>query len=210
MTRKRLSTRDRAKIVSCAECGVDFDRGYNISAARAARPQLCGNACRSAYFSRARRQDAAQNFWAKVDKRGADDCWEWTGHRRPGGYGWFNLERKPMHASRAAYILTFGEIAAGLFVCHRCDNPPCCNPAHLWLGTPQENAADMVSKGRVRRGAIKRGSEHHAAKLTAQQALEAYNSDEPAAKVAARLGVTRQAILRIRKGLSWAHITGVR
>lgn len=81
-------------------------------------------------------------FWAQVHKSG--DCWEWKGKRYPSGYG----RHSKFYAHRVAYELVHGPIPAGMFVCHRCDNPPCCNPAHLFLGTPEDNAKDRERKGR--------------------------------------------------------------
>jgi hypothetical protein len=87
-------------------------------------------------------------FWAKV-ARGAD-CWEWGGARNTSGYGWFRFgpDRTPTGAHRVAYELSNGPIPDGLAVLHRCDNPPCVNPAHLFLGTNQDNVTDKVNKGR--------------------------------------------------------------
>lgn len=73
-------------------------------------------------------------------------CWEWTGARDADGYG--QLHGDHTRANRAAYVEWVGPIPDGLWVCHRCDNPPCINPEHLFLGTPQDNAVDMVSKNR--------------------------------------------------------------
>jgi hypothetical protein len=88
-------------------------------------------------------------FWSKVDKRGPDECWEWRGHRSHDGYGRVKIKGKIFTASRAVLFLTRGEpIPPGTYACHSCDNPPCCNPAHLWLGTNRDNQLDARRKGR--------------------------------------------------------------
>jgi len=91
-----------------------------------------------------------QRFWRKVDRRGPDECWPWTGGKTPCGYG---LIRSSGHGHlrqthRVSWILANGSIPRGMCVLHSCDNPPCCNPAHLWLGTHAENMADRDAKGR--------------------------------------------------------------
>lgn len=94
----------------------------------------------------------ASKFWARVDASAASDCWPWNGPRNKQGYGylWFCSDAVP--ASRVAYIITHGDIAAAngkrQNVCHKCDNPPCCNPAHLFLGSGKENVIDARQKGR--------------------------------------------------------------
>lgn len=80
-----------------------------------------------------------------------DGCLEWTGAKHRQGYGRIRVEGKITFTHRLAWQLSFGAIPKGLFVCHACDNPPCCNPKHLWLGTNLENQRDMFAKGRARR-----------------------------------------------------------
>ncbi len=95
----------------------------------------------------------SERFWRKVDRRGPDECWEWRGFRNEFGYGRTRhgrLDRGKQGAHRVAWALVNGTIPEGAHVLHRCDNPPCCNPAHLFLGTHTDNMRDMSEKGRAR------------------------------------------------------------
>ena len=97
-------------------------------------------------------------FWSKVDKSGGEDaCWLWTAGADKYGYGSIRLGKLVVRSYRVAYTLTHGEIPHdgsyhGGCVCHKCDNPPCCNPAHLFLGTHRANIADRTKKGREAKG----------------------------------------------------------
>ncbi|MFD0856650.1 helix-turn-helix domain-containing protein [Actinomadura adrarensis] len=90
-----------------------------------------------------------ERFWSKVAIGGPDDCWEWQRSRRSDGYGQFRVKvgQSPQRTHRVAWMLTYGD-AGMLSVLHRCDNPPCCNPGHLFLGTIGDNVDDMMAKGR--------------------------------------------------------------
>lgn len=97
------------------------------------------------------RPTLVERFWPKVDQTGGPDaCWPWTRSlfRRGLPYGQFQWRGRPHVAHRIAWMLTNGEIPEGMKVCHRCDNPPCCNPSHLFLGDQSANERDKVAKGR--------------------------------------------------------------
>lgn len=99
---------------------------------------------------RALRRPLEERFWEKVARRAEDECWQWTGARNRDGYGYLWNDGQMPRANRLVWELTNGPIPAGMEVCHSCDNPPCVNPAHLWLGTTGDNARDRETKRRGR------------------------------------------------------------
>lgn len=149
-------------------------------------------------------------FWKKVTAGEHDDCWEWNRRRNKLGYGNVFLEGKCRLAHRIAYLIANGPFLDALKVCHTCDNPPCCNPAHLWLGTDGANVADRDTKGRLVNGHKYRGETHVNAKLTDQQVVEIRNLYESGEwfhkELAVKYGVSRATIQRIVVGERWRHL----
>lgn len=134
-------------IKTCIRCGAICVRRYKESNPTWANRKFCSREC---YFARPT-LSLAERFWSKVERGEPEACWEWQGARKASGYG--NLSLGPPDyvtdtAHRVAYELAYGPIPDGLIVCHTCDNPPCVNPKHLWLGTHSDNGLDMVAKGR--------------------------------------------------------------
>jgi hypothetical protein len=92
-----------------------------------------------------------ERFWPKVNKTAPNGCWEWTACTNELGYGWIaagTRQGRHLKAHRVSYALAFGEVPEGMSVLHRCDNPLCVKPSHLFLGTQADNMADMIRKGR--------------------------------------------------------------
>ena len=88
------------------------------------------------------------DFWSSVDRREQSKCWVWTRGKLPEGYGQLRVHGRNILAHRHAWELTNGPIPTYRLVLHACDNPSCCNPAHLFLGSQRDNVRDMIEKGR--------------------------------------------------------------
>lgn len=139
-------------------------------------------------------------FWTKVDKRGPNGCWLWTATTNQKGYGRIRHNRKLQSAHRVSYELCIGPVPDGLFVLHRCDNPRCVNPTHLFLGTNDENMADKASKGRQSR---LHGDRNPNVKITAADAQAIKQSTATRRELARRYGVCEGHVSHIRAGRSW-------
>lgn len=156
--------------------------------------------------------DRVARFWAKVDKDGPvldarpelGPCWLWRAARQAKGYGRFDTGTRLDGAHRIAWALSHGAIPDGVFVLHKCDNPPCVNPAHLFLGDAKANGADCHAKGRTTRG-----ERNAQARLTAPEVREIrrlLRAGLSQNRVAARFGVHRGTVCDIGAGRLWAHL----
>jgi hypothetical protein len=150
-----------------------------------------------------------ERFDAKVDRAGGPDaCWLWTAYRLASGYGTINIGGRKVLAHRFSLQRELGRpLVRGEHALHRCDNPPCCNPAHLFAGSAADNAADMVAKDR---SADRRGERSGAAKLTELDAVAiraAYVAGGVTQReLGARYGVHEETIRGIVTGKNWSHV----
>jgi len=145
-------------------------------------------------------------FWERVDVRGEDECWPWVGSVVERGYGVLFIQGEDsVLAHRYSWTIHNGLIPDGLFVCHHCDNPPCVNPQHLFLGTNLDNIQDMVRKGRHTIG-----ERNARAKLTSDQVLrvrELYSSGKyTQEELADMFKVCVSNVYQIVTGKIWKHL----
>lgn len=146
----------------------------------------------------------ADRLWAKTEKRGPNDCWDWRGWCHPAGHGQIGRGRRGeglAYTHVVAWEVTFGQVPKGACVCHRCDNPSCVNPRHLFLGTPADNTHDMLAKRRHSYG------EAHASKLSDQSVQEIRRllaGGRTQKSIAEEFGVSRSLVGKIGQFKRWA------
>ncbi len=145
----------------------------------------------------------SERLLSRISTRSDTGCWEWMGSRTlPMGHGQIakggigREGRRLTSTHRAVWELFRGPIPAGICVLHKCDNPPCCNPAHLFLGTKAENSADMVKKGRAKRGFDLPHTKISAAELDAIRSIQGLTQSA----IAARFGISQAHVSNIRTG----------
>jgi ribosomal protein S25 len=146
-------------------------------------------------------------FWNKVKYPGNDrECWEWTASVDKDGYGYFRIG-KTYRAHQLAWEFYNGFRPKGLSVCHKCDNPSCCNPEHLVIATNQENMSDMKNKGRAAKG-----SKQGKAVFVEQDIIDIINDSfnykyKSMSEIARKYGTSVTIISHILNGVFWSHIT---
>jgi hypothetical protein len=197
--------RDPPESKICRRCGVEFYRERKHYASIWPKTFFCSRSC-------AHKKDHKPLTRADIERRVTPEpnsgCWLWlgssnkfSGKHTPRAIVWWN--GKHQNAARVAWMIYKSEIPAGMHVCHKCDNPMCVNPDHLFLGTARDNVLDMFSKGRAPR---KRGEESAVSKLT-EGAVKAILTDPRTnAELAIIYGVTRTAIWAVRERKVWRHV----
>lgn len=156
----------------------------------------------------------SERLWAKVEKKGDDECWKWTGAKDKQGYGSIQagFGRGTILAHRAVWEVVYGEIPKspklyhGTVVRHKCDNPSCCNPRHLELGTQAHNVSDMHKRGR-NKCTYHYGRDHHfGSDLTDDQVREIRASTLSQRKLAAKFGVAQPAIGALKRRETYKYV----
>jgi hypothetical protein len=158
-----------------------------------------------------RNRPIADRFWAKVQKDGLDGCWNWLGSKSAAGYGKFMVGRSPDGAWRPSWAhivswrLAHGDIPHGLFVCHRCDNPRCVNPEHLFLGTPADNQRDMAAKDRSVFGSKASWARLHESDVP--EVIRLRRAGVSWSQLASHFGVSIRTVRHVVAGRSWKRVT---
>jgi hypothetical protein len=141
-------------------------------------------------------------FFKKIDSlNNPNNCWEWTASKTGGGYGQFKVNKKPFAAHRWSAQYLAGLSITDMVVCHKCDNPKCVNPEHLFVGTQQDNKNDCVNKKRHCYGI-----NHYKTKLTENDVRYIRNSNKSGYQLAKDFNVTEQHIGHIKNYRTWKHI----
>lgn len=153
-------------------------------------------------------EEAACHILDRSTGSGSDECWVWNGAKSGRGYGRIYYGGKLWFTHRLMYVAACGDIPAGKLVCHKCDNPACCNPSHFFIGTHKDNTADCVRKGRSKSIPPRLGMAHYAAKITDQDVR--YIRDNPdgltMAALARKIKCTESLINHVVHRRSWKHL----
>lgn len=146
-----------------------------------------------------------ERYWSKVDTRDEDECWPWTAYCNKKGYGILSYQGRAVMARRVGWMLINGEYPpANMHICHTCDNPPCMNPKHWFLGTNADNVADRQSKGRQAKGIANVHAKLTPMKVAIIRRIYARNPYWGAQRdLCKRFGVSSGAMSQIINGRRW-------
>ena len=153
-----------------------------------------------------------ERFWNRVDQSTKRSCWLWTGSCSWGGYGRIRYRGPSTYAHRVSWLIHFGEIPPRMLVLHKCDNPPCVNPKHLFLGSQADNMRDMKTKQRSSKGPqgwAPSGEDHWSTKLKAKDVRairKAYAGGATQNALAKKYSMVQNAIGAIVRRVTWRHV----
>ena len=154
--------------------------------------------------------DLRNRLLASIDIDKETNCWNWIAATSAKGYGQIRLLSRAYYTHRISYELEHGDIPEGMCVCHRCDNPACVNPEHLFLGTNADNMADKIAKGRESPVPGIRGIDHYRAKLSEDDVIAIRSAPKSVShrELASKYGNSIANISWIRNGKGWKHVIG--
>lgn len=144
-----------------------------------------------------------KRFWEKVEK--TDGCWNWIGAKSKAGYGQIRADGKCQYAHRAMWEKShLLKIPEGFYICHRCDNPGCVNPEHLFLGTPKDNRQDSVRKGRSNKG--ERNGRSRLQKTDVLEIRRLHSEGVPHEEIASKFKIVVNTVYYIVSRRLWKHL----
>ena len=201
------SSTSRQITLVCPVCHASFTRfPSHAKGTLHGRPHCCSVAC--ANVLRVAREPLEAYFWRHVSK--TDSCWLWIGGKQGQGYGLISRRDTRLLAHRFSWELHHGSIAEDMVVCHRCDNPICVNPAHLFLGTQKDNVRDMMRKDRHDHDGLELGRGPHPVKLNAAKVrairTKYATGMHTQRELAAEYSVSSSTVSRIVRQQSWVHV----
>ena len=190
----------KTEIKNCENCDIEFNaRVYDL---KKGRGKFCSLSCRN----KIRTRTIFDRLWDKVNIGAKNDCWEYKEYRNEDGYGVMSYVGKSnILAHRVAYMFKTGTIPEGLRVLHSCDNPPCCNPNHLSVGTQADNVKDMHDKGRANKC---KGEQSVKSKLKNEDVLyirRVFNGTNRK-ELAEMFNINTNNIMWIVQGKTWKHL----
>lgn len=191
-----------SRVKICENCQSVFYKDVRYSAKYWQRQKHCSQRCAGQSWKRRcaeARAPIEQMFHAKYER--GEYCWNWTSTKDKDGYGLLFYQKKIYRANKLALQFAGTPVPDGYYACHKCDNPACVNPSHLYVGTPQQNSDDCRIRGRGQKG-----EKVHSAKLTEADVRLIRSSFETDEETGKRFGVSRSNISMIRSRRTWKHV----
>lgn len=197
-------TKDENCSKHCQHCGEVFYRDKRNTWAYWAKAKFCSRTCSAQKGAEEYRRAVptlADAFYRKVISAGPDDCWDWSGCKDKDGYPLLTFRKKQMRATRVAVIISGREMPDGFHACHDCGNQSCCNPSHIYAGTPKQNSDD-----KKKHGTSVEGADSRLAKLTEDDVRAIRSQPGTNREIAEKYGVAPSNISHIRTRKTWRNV----